>query len=343
MKSKLFISLILSTCVLTTTFAQRKVLVEQFTNSGCPPCAGNTPLVAAYVNSNLNTVLMLSYHTKYPYLDSMYYENSFQADQRVAYYNGGGVPNSIVDGNYFSGNLVPSISTTIPARAAIAPKYAVIFSSNTLNNSTVNVDVIFQSLDAMNQTESLTARVVVAEKNVLKNSYVCCAGANIETEYPWVVRKMLPDENGTTLVNTQLNGVDNVSLSWTANNFKDLTEMRIVAFVQNTVTKEVYQTEISNPINVTAVNEIKHNQDNLFKVFPTIAKDYINFQINKIEDNSQIKIMDVLGNIIYSQNINASFSGKLQSISTSNFQNGIYIVLLGNETGAETNKIIINK
>ena len=259
--------------MLTTTFAQRKVLVEQFTNSGCPPCAGNTPVVAAYVNSNLNTVLMLAYHTSFPYFDSMYFVNSFQSNQRVAYYSVGGVPNSRVDGNYFAGNLVPTISTTIPARAAIAPRYAISFSPTNLSNNTVTINATFQSIDAMNQNESLTAMIVVAENNVLKSSYVCCAGANSETEYPWVVRRMLPDENGTPLINKQLNGIDLVNLNWTANNFKDLSEMRIVAFVQNTVAKEVYQAEISTPVIPTAVNEINNNESTMFNVFPTIAQD----------------------------------------------------------------------
>lgn len=58
---------------------------------------------------------------------------------------------------------------------------------------------------------------------------------------------MLPDETGTVLLNTGLNETNEVSLTWTADNFKDLSQLRVVAFVQNTATKEVYQAEISAP------------------------------------------------------------------------------------------------
>jgi hypothetical protein len=75
-------------------------LIEQFTNSGCPPCAASIP----GIDANLNSVLMLAYHTHYPYSDSMFYENSLQSDSRFPYYNATSVPNSIVDGYNFDGH-----------------------------------------------------------------------------------------------------------------------------------------------------------------------------------------------------------------------------------------------
>lgn len=324
---------------IATVFAQRNVLIEQFTNSGCPPCAGNTPVVAAYVNDNLDHVLMLAYHTSFPYLDSMYYENKVQSDARVAYYNVPSVPRSVVDGNYFSGNLLPTLETTIETRAAVAPRYKISFISSTLVTNTITAQIVFESTDVLNENETLLARVVVAEKNVLKSDYASSPGANTESEYPWVVRHMLPDENGIALVNTFLNGTDTITLSWTANNFKDLNEMRIVAFAQNTATKEIYQSEISTPSNATSVFEINTSGFS-FNLFPSIVKDDFTIKLNQPTTNMQLRILNLLGNEIFSLPLE---SNTLQTIHPGINESGIYLVQVRNENGVETKKIIISK
>ena len=116
-----------------TVFGQRKVLIEQFTNSGCPPCGSVTPQEAQFANSNPSNVIMISYHTSFPYLDSMYFENPIESDQRVSFYTIPSVPFTKVDGNYFSGYLVPTINTTVPQRALITPRYSVAINNLTLS------------------------------------------------------------------------------------------------------------------------------------------------------------------------------------------------------------------
>ena len=338
MKTKHYLLFFLATLLFHSSFAQRKVLVEQFTNSGCPPCAANTPVVASYVNSHTDSVIMLAYHTSFPYFDSMYYENPIQSAQRVSYYGIGGVPYSVVDGNYFTGNLVPSIASTISNRASISPRYTITFSSSQLNNSMLHIEVYFQSSDGLNQNENLTAMVAVAEKNVLKSSYVCCAGANSETVYPWVVRRLLPDHNGTTLVNTQLNGIDLVSLNWPLANIKDLNQLRIVAFVQNTVTKEIYQSEISTPTLATGIYKALNKSTRLFDVFPTIASDHLTIQMLKWSADARLKVINAIGESVYAatpQNTNIE-------VATSGLADGIYFVQVNNGSQVETKKIIIS-
>ncbi len=317
-----------------TSFAQRNVLIEQFTNSGCPPCAGNTPIVAAYVNDNLDHVLMLAYHTSFPYLDSMYHENAAQSDARVTYYNVQGVPRSVVDGNYFSGSLLPSPATIVDPRAAIAPRYSISFISSSLSGNDVTAQIVFQSADTLNENETLKAMVVVAEKNVLKSSYLASPGNNSETEYPWVVRKMLPDENGTALINTILNGTDTITLSWTADNFKDLNEMRIVAFVQNTTTQEIYQSEISTPSVANGVTEIT-NTNSIFNLFPSVTQDDFTIQLNQQSHALQLRIFNPLAQEVFTATLEGN---SLQTIHSGIHESGIYFVQVGNESGVETKK-----
>lgn len=337
MLKKLIISFNLTLLILSTGIAQRKVLIEQFTNSGCPSCAIKTPSVASYVNANINDVLMLAYHTSFPYFDSMYLENSFQSNQRVAFYGLASVPTSIVDGNFFTGNLVPTISTTIPNAGAITPRYHITFNTCSMNGNTVNANLLFESNDAANNGEPLKAMVVLAEKKVLKSAYVCCAGANSETEYPWVVRRLLPDENGTTLLNTALGGTDMVNVSWNATNIKDLNELRIVAFVQNTSTKAIYQSALAMPAIVSAVNPVNANQEYMLHLFPSVTNNSITVKLRNYGEHSKIKIIDMLGNTLYVMQI----SSPEFNIETSTLAAGAYFLSFENDNIKQTRKFIV--
>lgn len=321
---------------INTSFSQRKVLIEQFTNSGCPPCANNTPVVASYVNSNPNDFLMLSYHTSFPYQDSMYYENAIQSIHRVTFYSIPSVPYSVVDGNYFWGNLVPTISTTLTSASSVFPRYNISFSSSILIGNSISTNLIFESTDTSNSGESLRAMVVLAEKNVLKSAYICCAGNNSEVEYPWVVRRMLPDENGTILNNTIQGGVDNVNISYTTTNYKDLNELRIIAFVQNTVTKEVYQSEISTPVTATGITELTNSSNDLFQLIQSNIDNSLSVKIKNESKNFNIKILNSLGSEIYSSNSNEF------KLSTANYKSGIYLIQFDGGNSTQTKKFIVN-
>ena len=339
MKRIFLTSLLFTLAIQFSVLAQRKVLVEQFTNSGCPNCAGNTPVVADYVNDNPDEVLMLSYHVPFPYNDSMYHENSYQSDQRVDYYNVFSVPTSRVDGNYFSGNLVPVLSSTITNRAAIAPRYSISFNSSQLSDKMVSLNISFTSIDAGNAGQPLNAMVVVTEKNVLKSSYAASPGNNSESAYPWVVRRMLPDETGTVLLNTGLNETNEVSLTWTADNFKDLSQLRVVAFVQNTAIKEVYQAEISAPEISTGLATPAEKSDVLFDLFPNITTDNFTIRLYNSNEVTRVNIFDINGRIMYETNtentsliVNAGFMPA-----------GVYVVQVSNSTATTSKRLIVSK
>ncbi len=313
----------------------RVVLIEQFTNSGCPPCAGNTPVVASYVNARPDSVLMIAYHTSFPYQDSMYHENPAESNNRVSYYNVVGVPRSIVDGNYFSGNLLATINTTIPNRQAIAPRYQISFLNSTLTGNLVDIALVMESIDPANQNESLTGHVVLVEKNVLKSSYVCCAGANAENEYPWVMRKMLPDAGGTSLLNTFSGGMDIINFSVAATNFKDLSELRIIAFVQNNTTKEIYQASMSNPVISTSLQEV---EDNIFYLIHSTDDNTITLHFTSGNLSRKIEIVDILGKVVYSESVKEI--SRLQ-VDVSQIKNGLYFVKVSEPGSALTIKTII--
>lgn len=340
MKKKTALSIL--TCFmflfLQNTFAQKKVLIEQFTNSGCPPCAGNTPIVAAYANTNPDSVLMIAYHTSFPYLDSMYFENTVMSDARVSYYSISGVPAGRIDGNFFSGNLVPVLSTSIPSRMASVPLYGITFNSAIMNNSQLTTQIACESFSNSNQSEALVVQIAVVEKNVLKSSYSASPGANTENVYPWVARQLLPDENGTSLLNKYSGGIDVINANTILVNIKDPSQVRLIAFIQNTVTKEVYQSEISTPIIISSLNETNSPAFNL-TLYPSVVSNTLKIHIEKPNANLKFTLTNILGSKLYS----ISIPGNSLDVSTSEFSSGVYFANFSDGIHTETKRFIISK
>ena len=101
--TKLFsISLVLLIGLDQLTFGQapRTVLVEEFTQASCGPCAVQNPGFEAVLNANTSNVVSIMVHSWWPGFDPMYNDNTVDADARIYYYavQNVGVPYATVDG-----------------------------------------------------------------------------------------------------------------------------------------------------------------------------------------------------------------------------------------------------
>ncbi len=318
--------------------AQRTVLLEQFTNSGCSICAQHDPFTYAYVANNSAQLTAISYHTSFPYFDSLYLENTVESSARTNFYGVVGVPYSIVDGNYYRNstpNFNSAIATTVSNRAIQTPKYAISPIQNEYSGNQLSTSFAFQSLDAQNSNDSLRAFVVAIEEDVLKSAYAASPGNNSLTVYNYVMRKMLPNENGTFLQNRSLNGLDQLSFSWNMQHIKNKAEIRIVAFVQNMGTKEIYNAFITTPANVTSI--LQNSENNLLKLYPNPTSDilFISATSNSIPI---VQLMNVLGKEIP---VELKANGQTNQIDLSQLDKGIYILHITLEKNVYTRKICI--
>jgi len=308
---------------------ERIVLLEQFSNSSCGPCAQSSPPVYNFADNNPEKAVAISYHTGFPYSnDSMYLENPVDANQRVSFYSVSGVPHTIMDGNVFSGgsnSFVSNINSSVNNRKAVNPQYNIATTGVSLTNNILSGSFQFESLLAANENENLIAHIVVIEKNVLKSSYLSSPGNNSETEYGYVMRKMFPNAAGTILINKDLNGIDEVNFSWTLDNIKDESEIRIVAFVQNLGTKEVFQSQLFEVGNGTVGIEKSITTQNEMQIFPNPNNGAFTLLLNNNLFIESITIVNQLGQVINRQTINS------ETINISNsfqLEKGIYFVKL---------------
>lgn len=316
---------------------QRTVLIEQFTNSGCPPCATSTPPILQYVENNPADVVAIAYHTAFPYNDSMYHENPAESNARVAFYGVSAVPHSIVDGNYYSApsvSLVPVVDDTVNGRKSIPAKYSILGLNSTLSGPTIYTSFLFTSENASNVNDSLRAHVVVVEKTVQKSDYLASPGANAETEYNYVMRKMLPDMNGFYLLNRNFNGRDTIDIMWNYQNIKNINEMHVVAFVQNINTKEVYQARMDHAIPFS-VDE--NEMEIAMNVYPNPTHNFVHLEFPENTREGNIEIRDLTGRLVYSEKMTTTSA----EMNVSSFSKGMYMIHFRNDEHYAIRKLIV--
>ena len=304
----------------------RTVLIEQFTNSSCPPCATAVPVVYNFAYNNPLTTTVVSYHTLFPYAnDSMHFENPTDANARVAYYGVNSTPISVFDGNVYQGNTATfgsSISTYVSNRVLVAPRYGIAPLALGMQGNELTGSIKFTSLVANKALDSIIGHVVVVEKSVLKSAYAASPGANSETSYGFVMRKMIPNAIGTPLLNRAISETDTVSFQLDLTNIKDRNEIRVVCFVQNETTKEIYQAGIFTPtIDLLSLEEIEIQ--NSINVYPNPSKETFNVVLDETRQIETVAIYNVLGGLVYFNKLDGSSNA---AEINSNLSNGIYVL-----------------
>ena len=337
MKKIIFIGLT-SFLTLVSAAQTRVVLIEQFSNSSCGPCGAVSPSVYAFADMNASNTAVVAYHTSFPYYnDSMYFENPTESAQRVSYYSVSSVPYSVLDGNVYNGSTNPfvsAINTQVNNRLSVSPRYSIQALSVNLTGSQLSGSFKFTSTNASNASENLVAHLVIIEKNVLKSAYAASPGNNNETQYGYVMRKMIPNAGGSLLAQTALNAYDTIAFNWTLANIKDKLELRIVAFVQNMATKEIYQAQLFDfPKGPVGLSENEMDQARL-SVYPNPLNGATELVISAPFFISGSRVFDVSGKLVIAS------EGNL--IHTASLNPGIYFLSVNAERGIIRKKIIVN-
>ena len=245
--------------VLNVQGQKRLVLVEEFTNTGCGPCASWSPVLDSALYYRLGECIAIKYHSGYPDRNDPFYLYDQEAHQaKVDCYHVTGVPTTLIDGqvleNRSFGNLNAAISYCLVQPVA----YDLKIEKNLVNHHlTVKTSLTPQS-DVAN--EHLRLFVVVIEEHIeAEKSY-----SNGEQELYYTMRKMLTPSTGYQ-PGTELTAgtAYEYTNDWTLDFFDDESQLGVVAFLQDIDTHEVMVTAYSGP-NAEGENCLK-----LLNVFDT--------------------------------------------------------------------------
>ena len=224
----------------------KKVLVEFYTNAGCVPCiAAHSYLDQIKENvgatKNDTSVIILSYHTKYPYiLDSLYRANITQNQARADYYGVNTTPQGRLDGSNMDQFSSSTWGAQINAEFNTMRYMNIVLSStydDVLDSGTVTANITL--LNALPTTNTVI-HMVITEDDV---EYV--TAPNGVTNPDDVMRYMITGQNGEAISvgNNTVTKSFGSSPKWIPEN------LHIIVFIQDADTKQVYGVERVKVVN----------------------------------------------------------------------------------------------
>jgi hypothetical protein len=262
--------------------APRMILAEEFTQASCGPCAQQNPFFNSLCDGNSDKIIGLHYQVSWPGVDPMNAENATQVASRVSYYGVGSVPYAFMDGvaqagSSYTGAPYNWTQTAIDNEFAVTSPFTLAV-SHTISSAydSIFISITITAAQNYSQTSTPILQVAVVERDIL---FTAAPGSNGETDFHWVMRRMLPSPSGTQLATSWTNGQTqtlNMSapLAWYLRN---VNQIGVVAFIQNNATKSVLQTNYSPPlapvpaVNDAALNVVTVPAATCNPVSPTIA------------------------------------------------------------------------
>lgn len=190
--------------------------------------------------ANVEKIVAVKYQTSWPGVDPMNAHNPTDVAARRTLYSVSGVPNSVLDGNFYNGGPTGWNQSMLDSRAGnLSPFTVDLKAIYGPDSTTLDVEVKIKAVVAV--TGNLVAQIAIVEEEII---FANAPGSNGEKEFYDVMKKLLPSSSGTALSGNWAAG-DSIVLteSWTHSNVYDVTTLKAVAWVQNTTTKEVLQAD----------------------------------------------------------------------------------------------------
>jgi hypothetical protein len=314
---------------------KRHVLVEHFTNNSSQESKRANAMVNSIVLKKNEDVINIQYHTNFPGSDIFYNDNPSDASARILFYGLTKAPYTFIDGgtrkdstyrnnnfaNIFDYVLADIDSNDVTRRSLINPRFDVSINAS-VSDSVLTVNGTITSLENIN-SDNLTLFLAVTEK---ENRNV--KAANGENVFYNVFRKFIPDAGGTVLKKTWTKG-ETITLparTWRINKIKKSADIEVVAFIQNSSTKELYQASSDTVRNiVVGIEDFLQGKKAGFTLYPNPATDRLTVKFGEmLKSEADISIYDVRGIIVRSYKAGTGESEF--RIENPHLQDGIYLV-----------------
>jgi len=307
---------------------QRIPLYEVFTSSTCNPCLEGNYIIDSILNDNPDKYTAVKYQMNWPSPGDLYYTD--EGGERRAFYGVTGIPVLYVDGDVE--NII-EYSQGFFNDHYLIPSQIIIDAEHIITGQTVDVHA---GITAMKNyfDNNIFAFIAVVEDTTYNNT-----GTNGETEFHWVMKKMLPDAEGTQvgpLMNDLEVIIDETYTFTTGHTVEEFDDLSVVVFVQNIATGEVYQSAWSERLdNINHTDKIRS-----ISIFPNPAADRLFIRILPgTTGDVSVELSDITGKTILNEEYN-----NVNDIVTVNIANnpaGIYFVRVITKGGIYISKFVI--
>jgi hypothetical protein len=154
---------------------------------------------------------------------------------------------------------------------------------------------------------------------------------------------MIPDANGVNLGQLQQAVFKTVSRTYTfptPNTIENWNNVKVVVFVQDDATKEVYQAAYSQLTNSVDDQELPKGIVNLAPN-PAAGSSTLHFLMNQ-PGSASLELIGMNGQVVSTHTFRNLPQGVHQhDLNTSNLRSGIYLVKLNNGTTIETRRLMV--
>jgi hypothetical protein len=322
----------------------KMVLMEHFTNSSDQLSRQADSLLNLLANNNPLDIVDVQYHTSYPGSDPFFEQNSIDPMSRSFYYGlTTSIPSTIMNGGTtsafrFDYTTKPLDPVLIKTQALYDPKFRIRLQINKQEEAMV----INAELTALQQVvnRQLVLHIAVIER-VVKG----VTGINGQTVFESVLKQMLPDAGGTVCPqNWNPGDHQTISFTWPYNNVYDPDEIRVVAFVQDDQTQEIYQAAIDVTDPLVSVKDVKQTieQENSYIIFPNPSGNniiYLRFN-ETLEKKANVYLYDNTGKIVAIEEIWPG--NKLYEMGIDKYPDGLYFIRISSDRQfIGTRKLII--
>jgi hypothetical protein len=288
-------------------------------------------------------VINLQYHTSFPGEDPLNSDNPIVPEVRAFYYGIQSVPYTLLDGgtsnlNRFDYNMKDLSSQSIMLQSLTDPVLNLDVQT-VYNANDVDIEVEITAINKIS-LRGLTLRIVVIE-----NEISGMEGKNGEKKFLDVVKALVPDPAGIYIFKSWDEG-DHETLyyKWKYDRVYDINQLRVVAFIQDENSKEVYQSAIDkyDEIKTNTVTPVT-SRENLFDIVPNPAADYFQLRFESpLKSDCYISICSMDGRVISNGIIRAGT--RIHILDSRSIAHGVYVVnVYSDKQILGTQRIIINQ
>ncbi len=309
---------------------------EHFTNTGSETCNQAEQIIYQLANDYRNDILNIHYHTNFPAADIFNLNNSEIMAARTLFYGIENVPKSVINGTNFITNYNYSELTNNANMHNILKdaQFSMQVAAKITNND-LEIKIVTTALSDI-ENLPLCLYTTIIEKEIEINS-----STGINKKYKYVIRDILPNAGGIIYNNQwQINESFEENFAYHIKNIYNLEKIIVVAFLQNTVTKEIYQAATSDTTEQIITDIITATTEKKIQISPNPTSNIINIYIQPNFYCEEIAIYNTTGEKIKNYKINKAASS--YTINTTELTSGIYFLKITSQfSEVYTEKIII--
>ncbi len=302
----------------------RVMLLEHFTNRGDSESENSDQEIDNLLSKHDGELVSINYHTSFPGEDPFNLVNKADPSARRLYYGVSKPPATVLGGTNVAKILNLSNATpftdSINIKTLEAPKFNIEVIPSVLDGHLLVVDTKVTAVSGeIFEADELVIHTAVIETSITEEGGV----ANN------VLKKMLPDAAGHTIEKVFDRGAtEQFNVSWEGKHIYNSVNLIIVVFIQNRVSKEIYQVaymdapEVKNR-EITGIEDFGVESE--LVIYPQPASDQMILQFDsKLKHNYTWKIVDQRG--VTLQRGKFDRGNRLTKIQTSQFPSGLYFI-----------------